>query len=471
MNTDITAQPPPPPPTVPALSSTGRYLILLAGCLGWLCAGMHMAITQLTGQAAATDLLARSGAFDLAQFEGLNKRLPPKGKPPSPGQELSTTERAQLDGWKAQVARWFAWYQCAFLFGAAAGGLCFGWLGDRIGRATGMAVSILTYSSMAAACTLAQSPPQLLLLWFLACMGVGGMWPNGVALVSEAWSNLSRPMVAGLIGTSANIGIFFLSSLATKVPITPHGWHWVMLVGAAPVVLGLFALVAVPESPRWLAAQKEQSTGVVRPVSTWEIFRPPLLQITLVGILLATVPLIGGWGSANWMVPWAGEAGERADPPDPYLKAQVQQARALTGIVGSFLGGWIAAAVGRRRSFFLVSLFSLLIAQFTFWFAYPTDKNFLILVAALGFFSGIYFGWLPLFLPELFPTRVRSTGAGVSFNFGRIVTAVTIFIAGALMEFFAGNYAFIGRVTSLIFVLGMVGICFAPDTSRKQLAD
>jgi MFS family permease len=368
------------------------------------------------------------------------------------------------------VGRWFAWYQCAFLFGAAAGGLLFGRLGDRIGRSKGVALSILTYSALAAVTGLAQTPLQFLVLWFLACTGVGGVWPNGVALVSEAWSSLSRPMAAGVIGTSANIGLFLMATLATRVPITPEQWRWVMWLAATPVVVGLFALVAVGESPRWLATRAEQKQAAT-PVSNWEIFRPPLLGITLLGILLATIPLIGGWGSANWMVPWAGEAGEAANPPDPFLKARVSQARALPGIVGSLLGGWIASLVGRRLTFFFVSLGALFLAQSTFWFGYPTDRGFLIWVGALGFFSGIYFGWLPLFLPELFPTRVRSTGAGVSFNFGRIVTAVTIFATGALMSLFAGDYARIGRVTSLIFAVGMIATWFAPDTSQKQLQD
>jgi len=137
--------------------------------------------------------------------------------------------------------------------------------------------------------------------------------------------------------------------------------------------------------------------------------------------------------------------------------------------VGSLLGGWIASVVGRRRTYFVVSIAALFCAQYAFWFLVPTDGSFLFWVAALGFFSGIYFGWLPLFLPELFPTRVRSTGAGVSFNFGRIVTAVTVFATGALTALFAGNYAHIGRVTSLVFAIGLVAIWLAPDTSRRQL--
>ncbi len=457
-------------PTVP-LSATGRYLILVVAFLGWLCAGVLMSITQLAGQPAAIDLLARGGALDAARFQDLTRQRQAQNQARLSGVHLTTDDGAQLAQWEALVGRWFAWYQCAFLFGAATGGLVFGRLGDRWGRSKGMALSILIYSALAAATALAQSPVQFLILWFLACTGVGGMWPNGVALVAEAWSSLSRPLAAGILGTSANIGLFLMATIATWFPITPDEWRWVMLVGAAPLALGLFSLAFVPESPRWLASRNEQTLGRQTHAAEDKVFRPPLLSITLVGILLATVPMIGGWGTANWMNPWADQAGRALDPPDPFLKAHVGQARAVTGIVGSLLGGWVASLVGRRRTYFLVSLAELAIAQYTFWFAYPTDRWFLAWVGALGFFSGIYFGWLPLFLPELFPTRVRSTGAGVSFNFGRIVTAVTIFATGVLMELFAGDYSRIGKVTSLVFAIGMVAICFAPDTSQKQLED
>ncbi len=451
------------------LSTSGRYVVLVCAFLGWLCAGVQMSITQLVGQAAAIDLLGRTGELDVARYDSLNKHAQAQKK--SGGPSLSAEDQTQLKTWKTLVDRWFAWYQCAFLFGAATGGLLFGRLGDRIGRAKAMAASILAYSSMAAVATQAESPEQLLIAWYLACTGVGGMWPNGVALVSEAWANMSRPMVAGVIGTSANIGIFLLSTLATKVRITPEEWRWVMWVGASPLVLGLFSLVAVPESPRWLATRGDRANNPAGSSMRSEIFRPPLLSVTLVGILLATIPIIGGWCIANWMIPWATEAAESATPPNPFLKAQVNQARAITGIVGSLLGGWIASVVGRRRTYFLVSLACLSIAQYTFWFVVPTSGSFLYWVAGLGFFSGIYFGWLPLFLPELFPTRVRSTGAGVSFNFGRILTAITVFATGMLMDLFGGDYARIGRVTSVAFALGMLVIALAPDTSRKQLED
>src|SRR5262249_7689961 len=125
--------------------------------------------------------------------------------------------------------------------------------------------------------------------------------------------------------------------------------------------------------------------------------------------------------------------------------------------------------VGGGRRYGLVSLGALVSGQSPFWFRTPTDPTFLFWVGALGFFSGIYFGWLPLFLPELFPTAARSTGAGVGFNFGRILTAGTIALTGAMMALFEGDYARIGRVTSLVFLLGAAMVWAAPDTTRRKL--
>src|SRR5262249_22569693 len=295
----------------PTLTKTGRVLVLATAFAGWLCAGLHMATTSLAMKSAAVDLLDRTGDLDRERYESALKRADEK-KP------FSESAQSFLRHGRTLVARWFAWYQCAFLFGAATGGLVFGRIGDRFGRATGMGLSILTYSVLAAAAALSQAPWQLLLLWYLACSGVGGMWPNGVALVSEAWSELSRPLVAGLIGTSANIGIFGVANVAADVPVTVDSWRWVLWVAASPVVLAVVVLLVVPESPLWLATRGRVVERTDRP----HVFRRPLLPVTLVAIALATVPLIGGWGSANWMVPWA-------DNADPFLKAHVIQARAL----------------------------------------------------------------------------------------------------------------------------------------------
>jgi len=167
-------------------------------------------------------------------------------------------------------------------------------------------------------------------------------------------------------------------------------------------------------------------------------------------------------------MPWAAEVG------DPELKAHLSLARSLPGTISSLLGGGIALLIGRRRCYFVASLGALISAQVLFWFLTPDSNHgwFIFWFASLGFFSGIFFGWLPLCLPELFPTRVRSTGAGVSFNWGRIVTALGIVASGELLRnVFHGDYAQIGRVTSVIYFFGMLVILFTPDTSNRSLQE
>ena len=415
---------------------------------------------------AAKDLLQNSGFYEvidddraiaLKQIEQENE-----------GEVEELAKASAKNRLKTDSSKWFGYYVCALLFGGAAGGLVFGRLGDRFGRVKGMTAAICCYSGMSLVAYFVQSPGQLLIVRFIVCMGVGGMWPNGVALMSEAWANVSRPLLAGVIGTAANIGIFFIASIGKYVrEVTVDDWRWVMLLGGAPIVFGLLVPFFVPESPRWLI-QKEgrESDSETSRVGTADIFKPGMLAVTLIGILLATVPLFGSWGSSNWAVKWAEDAGSDG------LKAQVIMWRSLPGIVGSFLGGWVASFVGRRRSYLLNSLICLASAQCMFWFSSPTEPGiFLIWTGILGFFSGIFFGWLPLFLPELFVTRVRSVGAGVCFNFGRIITALTVFITAGLIAYFDNDFRQIGRITSLIYLCGAIGILLMPKGVEGTIKD
>jgi hypothetical protein len=404
----------------PTLSRTDRYVILSAAFLGWMCAGLEMSMF-LAVRPAARHFLADITTGNLEE----------------------------------QVGKWFSWYLCAFLMGAAAGGLFFGWMGDRVGRAKAMGVSILCFSAVTGLSYFVTSLEQLVFLRFIACMGIGGMWPNGVALASEAWPEGSRPLLAGLIGTAANFGLAAMGMIARQFPITPDSWRWVMLLGASPFVLGLLVLALVPESPSWLKSRgtaKQHAAPASLPMST--VFKPPYIHLTIIGICL-------------WLMPWADKAGQEAGVPG--LQGQTQLMRSSGAILGSLLGGFLANMFGRRSTYFAVSLGSLLVGQYIFRYLDPLAESFAMWVFIMGFIGTIFFGWLPLYLPELFPTEVRATGTGVTFNFGRILAALGVLGAGGLMLLFEGDYARVGRITSLIYALGMVVILFAPDTSGKRL--
>jgi MFS family permease len=452
------------------LTAVGRHLILWAGFLGWMFSGFQMTLTNLAS-GSATEEFAVTGRLNPTGFDVQQLWLPPIL--PS-GEKLPPLPSEIRHLLKTQKPRWYSYYNCGFLLGAALGGLAFGWLADRAGRVRAMGLSIFCYSLFAGFGYFAGSPEQLLLMRFLSGMGVGGMWPTGVSLASEAWSDASRPMLAGLLGTAANVGIVAMSAITYYVPLTPDSWRWVMLIGLSPLLLGLFVLLVVPESPAWLKAQDTHATAA-NPGSLRTLFRPPLLRITLLGIALGTIPLLGGWGVTNWLIAWT-EAANNSNTAGALSAIDISKNRALTaimrasgGTLGSLFGGWIANYVGRRTAFFLISLCSFGLSEFIYLRMQPEMPGFAMTVFAVGCVSTTFFGWLPLYLPELFPTHARATGAGISFNFGRILTAVGVFFTGAIVAAFDGDYAKSGAIMSLIYVAGMVIILFAPDTTHNRL--
>jgi MFS family permease len=263
------------------------------------------------------------------------------------------------------------------------------------------------------------------------------------------------------MGTAANVGILLMALIGRQGGIQPDAWRWAMLVGATPLIVGLAVLAAVPESQRWLAERSAGKTATISPLA--EVFRPPLLSRTVIGILLGAVPLVGTWASGKWLVPWADSRGGDA--------AGAQAVWAAGAVIGGAAGGWLADRLGRRLSYFLISLATLLLNGLIFRRLTPTHAAFSPAVFGLGVVGTLFFGWLPLYLPELFPTRVRATGSGVSYNTGRIASAAGVLAAGGLMTMFEGDYARVGEVTAWVYAVGMIVILFAPDTSRSDLRE
>ncbi|MBX3444474.1 MAG: MFS transporter [Planctomyces sp.] len=433
---------------VPELSGGQRRTVLAAAFVGWMFAGFEIALFVLIHRAAMQDLLG------------------------------ATTE-------ERDITLWFARYQAAFLFGAAAGGWLFGWLGDRRGRTWSLAMSVLCYSTFTGASYVAETPEQLLVLRFLACLGVGGAWPNTMALVAEAWPGASRPLLAGVLGTAANVGQVLMGGLGLMSAVAPGSWRWVLLAGAAPALIGAWCLTSVPESVRWLRARRAARSDSADPLK--ELLQPPLRGRLIMGVLLGAVPVIGTAANAQWIVPWSDQAAGKAAAALPgdatagsaaargrtaqKSKAWTIVSRSSGAVLGSLLGGLLAALLGRRTTYFLISLLSLAASTIVFGRMHPLDPGFYAASFAFGLIGVIYFGWLPLYLPELFPTRVRATGAGISFNSGRVVAAIVVLGTSSLLQAFGGDYARIGLWTGMIYALGMIIVLFAPRTDSASLGD
>jgi MFS family permease len=199
-----------------------------------------------------------------------------------------------------------------------------------------------------------------------------------------------------------------------------------------------------------------------------EIFAPKLLKSTLLAISFASIALIGTWGSVQWLGLWADQL---TGGTMPEAKATTQIMLALGAILGCLAGPLVGAARGRRPAYFGLCLASLLLCGWLFRTVTQYGNTFLILTFLVGGATAAFYGWLPLYLPELFPTRVRATGQGLSFNFGRIFAAIGALQMGNLMHHYEGSYAKAGAAMSLIYLLGLVLIWWAPETKGKPLPD
>lgn len=408
-----------------AVRPRDQWLVLIAAFLGWMFDGLEQGVFPLVARPALQDLIGVEG----------DKLIGP----------------------------WMGYITALFLVGAALGGLGFGWLGDRLGRVRAMVLSILAYSLFTGACYFAQAPWQLGVLRFFAAVGMGGEWSLGVALVMECWPERHRPLLAGAIGAAANIGFGLLGLLGTLFQVTRDSWRWVMLAGATPALLALFIIRYVPESERWKKAVTQTASHPVR-----EVFSRGLIRHTLLGIGLASVVLIGTWGSVQWMPAWA----------DQLTGGKIHNAKGLTqmliafgAVVGCFLGPLIGGKMGRRPAYFLLSLASLISCGYLFRFVDAYGTVFLVMAFVVGTATAAFFGWLPLYLPELFPTRVRATGQGLCYNSGRIFAAIGAVQMGYLMKYYEGSYARAGATITLIYVVGLIIIWLAPETKGKPLPE
>jgi MFS family permease len=264
-----------------------------------------------------------------------------------------------------------------------------------------------------------------------------------------------------VIGAASNVGFALIAVLGFYWKVTQSSWRWVMLAGAAPAVLTFFIQLFVPESESW---KKSVQGGAAKPIR--EVFGPALLKNTLLAIAFAAVALIGTWGSVQWLPSWADQL---THGTVPRAKAVTQILSGLGAVAGCLLGAWVGKGLGRRTTYFWLCLLSLCLCGYLFRAIDRYGWVFLLLVGLVGGVTAAFYGWLPLYLPELFPTRVRATGQGVCYNSGRFLAAAGALGQGQLMSFYGGSFAKAGAVITLIYLAGMGLIWLAPETKDRPL--
>jgi MFS family permease len=358
-----------------------------------------------------------------------------------------------------QVAAMTGLITSTLLIGWATGGILFGWVTDRLGRSRTLLITIITYACATAACAFAPNVWVLMGLRFIASLGIGGEWAAGASLVAEVVPERRRVAAGALLYTSAPAGILlagFVSDLLTKridtLAANPDlAWRLVFLTGLVPAAFAMWIRRHVHEPEVW---QRERG---VHP-RLRELFTPALRRATLGGLAMSLVTL-ATWWATNAFLPFVVEH-LVGDDIDPATVAAHKWWATTVFTFGGFVGTVATIPLARlgRRPMFALYLAG---AAVSIWVTFALDWAPMTRIALL-FFDGLtafgVVGAFSFYLPELFPTRLRGTGAGFCFNTGRYLAAAGPFIVGQALGVAETPMDAIRWVA----VVPLVGLCFVP---------
>jgi MFS family permease len=332
------------------------------------------------------------------------------------------------DAGNASVRWYSSWIQAAFLLGWALGGGLFGRLGDRLGRSRALCLTILTYALFTGLSSVAQTWWQLLIFRFLAALGIGGEWAVGASLLSETWPRRWRPWIAAVLQSGVNVGIL-LASVAAYLMAGANP-RLVFLVGVLPAWLVLWIRREVPEPDEW---QKAAASAGARPPTIQDLFQPGLCSTSIRVILICSCSLTAHWAFMFWSQLHLYNLPDLTAWPESERRRLVSVAMVLVmlaSIAGNFAAAWLARRLGDRRTIALMCLgyFFAMVATY----ATPRGHTgLMVLLPVISVFSG-FFALFTMYLPPLFPTLLRTTGAGFCYNIGRVASAVGTVVFGLL---------------------------------------
>jgi len=380
---------------------------------------------------------------------------------------LKTSPSAQVS---SEVIGWYGGIIFSiFLIGWAIGGIAFGMIADYIGRTKTLILTILIYAVFTGMAALSETWWQLALYRFLTALGIGGEWAAGAAIVAEVWPEDKRAKAAAVLQSAWAVGFFIAASISLLM--RDSGWRLFFVIGIAPAVVALFVRLWVKEPERWLKAhEQEERSGELRVVKLAQLFEGDLRRSTLVGSGLAFVAVFGLWGATNWTPTLIRHLPDMEGLDAQVITSSVGYAiMALNAgaLVGYLSFGPLADRFGRRAAFALMCTGSLVMLPVTF-LTPRKYEHVLLLLPLLGFFNNGIFSGFPIYLPELFPTRIRATGAGFCFNAGRVLASMGPFLTGFLVVAL-GSFGRAASAIALIYLLGLLILPFAPETRGQPL--
>ncbi len=438
-----------------------HYFVLIVAALGWLFDTMDQQLFTLARTPALAELLKKAESDPkLGDYEGLATMI--------------------------------------FMIGWASGGIVFGIMGDRVGRARTMLLTILIYSVFTGLSALSQGFLDFVAYRFLTGLGVGGEFAVGVSLVAEVMPDRARPRALGWVQASSalgnmiagGIGIGFGLFLSSKN--VGGAWRGMFVVGMLPALLVIFIRRRLKEPERW---EKTAATGDERKLgSISELFGDPRWRRnTIVGMLLAFSGVVGLWG-IGFFAPrlirtvfdqtFRDEGlrlGLDGSALAEYIKGRKTLWTGITSLIQNFGAFWgaytfsrITQRTGRKPAFAVSFVLAMGSTAFTFWYLSKFSDIFWM-IPIMGFCQMTLFGGYAIYFPELFPTRLRSTGTSFCYNVGRLVAAVGPLALGKLESVVYQGYSqplrYAGVTMCSVFLIGLCALPFAPETRGKPLPE
>jgi MFS family permease len=373
------------------------------------------------------------------------------------------------------IGVWGGWALGITLVGWSVGGLAFGMVADRWGRTRTMALTILIYSVFTGLTGLAQTATQLLVLRFIAALGIGGEWGAGASMIAEVFPKASRALAAGILQSAAGAGFFAAILLEYLVG---GNWRYAFFGGAVPALLALVVRLGLREPEVWVAATAKAAAVRDRVGSLAAVFAEPALRRRmLLATTLAVVGIFGYWGTNFWVNARFSEL-LRAQGVEPASLARGVRVALIVLNIGNMAGFLsfipLTNALGRRAAFTIYHAGALISMPVAYLYSTSYDLGLVLFFFAGLFTSGIYSGYT-IYFPELFPTRVRATGASFCYNVGRIVAApgpiIMGWLTGALEKTVPAGQtvAYAGALMGCVYVLAFAVIPFLPETRGVDL--
>ncbi len=492
-----------------------HWFVLAVAAMGWLCDTMDQQLFVLARPAAMEDLLPIPQGADAQTADAIR------------------ATRATASGQATTI----------FMLGWASGGLIFGVLGDRIGRARTMIITILLYSLFTGLSSISQGVWDFAFYRFLTGLGVGGEFAVGVALVAEVMPAIARPYALASLQALSGIGnvtaaLVFLGlgyaqergwiaqALGTGAAAVP--WRIMFLIGALPAIVAIVIMRRLKEPEAW---QRVSHSGMTAQLGSYRsLFEEPILRHrALFGLLLGFAGVVGLWSVGFYTFDLirfvqrkpvtervhrelraaAERSGDRARlaqletlsadsgksatlPPDikqlktdldATVSGRLAQWSAWTSVamnIGAALGmfgfGALSQRIGRRPTFALAFLAAFASTLAVFWFLQDFWQIW-VMVPVMGFCQLSLFAGYAIYFPELFPTRLRSTGTSFCYNVGRFVAAVGPSALGLLRSrAFHGfgeplDMRYAGMTMCTVFLLGLLALPFLPETKGQPLPE